>query len=359
MTYLIMIVLLVISILTLSFFSIVKRDIIRVKVPRLLLVVPSAMAITTILLTLTVSKPIDTKMVEYSAKYIKHYGDWVEYVDRKKIIHDDTYYMVYEDPSTKEDIELEISKNTFNYFSKLWGNRKVIKHPKFKKRHICIVKWNKDPGTALIYSKPEKYINYMKNVLHVYGLYNVDISHALDQRLFIRYSIGRTVNLDNILEPRQKFVYGINVPDTVSRKIGYTSSLNHMFRPLLLVWQNSNESKTALQESFWSRGKENEAIFCIGIDDNEIITWSGSFSWDKSKNFENHVLTNAFKPGTKLDIDKYTYYIMDGYKKGYWESINLNSYQFIQISTENIIVILISILIILVNIMTMYRFYKK
>lgn len=358
MTYLLMFVLLVISILTLLFFPIIKKNTIGEKIPKLLLVIPSVMAIFTILFTLTLDKPVDIKMVEYSARYIKHYSDWAERVGDKTIFHKDIYYMVYEDPKAKKDIEIEISKNTFLYFSKLWKNKEVIQHPQNKKWHICIVRWNKDPSTALIYSKPEKYINYMNNVLNVYDLYNIDMNLALKNRLFVRYSFGRTVNEDNILEPRQKFVYGINIPDSISRKIGYTSSLNHMFRPLLLVWQNSKKDRTKLQESFWSRGKENEAIFCVGIDDNEIITWSGSFSWDKSKNFENHVLSNVLMPGMKLDVNRYSEYILDGYKKGYWEPIDLDSHRFIQISTENIMIIMISIFIVLINLVTIIRFSR-
>lgn len=351
-----MLVLLIISVLVFKYSSIIDK---QSTLPKLILVLPSIVSIFIVFYSFTLEKPVDAKIVEYAAKYMKHYSNLIEKVNNKDVIHKDLYYLVYDDTKLGKEVEVEISKGTFTYFSELWKNREIIEHPQNKDWHMCIVRWNKDPKTALIYSKPVEYFNYMNNVLQAYGLYNVDISLAMKQRLFMRYSIGRTVNESNILEPRQNFIYGINIPDSLEREIGYTSSLSPMFRPLLLVWQNSITDRTKMQESFWSRGKENEAVFCVGIDDDNIITWSGSFSWDDKKVFEDYILSNVLKPGTKLDIEKYSNYILDGYKKNYWESINLNSYKFVQLPFENIVALIIVIGIVIINLLTIIKVYKS
>lgn len=356
MEYLFVIVILfLISVLT--YVKVKKR--LKKDKPNIFFVLPSIMAIFIVFLAYTLDKPIDTKIVEYSARYIKHYNNWTEDVNKEDVTHGDIYYLVYDDLDTGEEVEVEISKNTFVYFQGLWRNKEVVTHPQNEDRHMCRSRWNNDPETALIFSKPVSYYNYMNNILPVYKLYNVDISKALKERLFVRYSIGRVVNSDNVLEPRQNFVFGINIPDSLERKIGYTSSLDPMFRPLLLVWQNSDKDKTSLQRSFWSGGKENEAIFCVGIDENNIITWSGSFSWDKDKELENYVLEKSLKPGTKLDIEKYSDYLLSGYQKDYWNHIELDSYSFIQIPFVNLITIIISGFIVILNLLTIVRVYKK
>lgn len=356
MNYLLMIVLLVISILVFKYSSRVVINK-RSAIPKLFLVLPSIMAIFIVFFTFTLEKPVDTKIVEYSAEYMKHYSNWTEKVDGKEVIHNDIYYLVYDDSG--EEKEVEISKNTFTYFSGLWRNKEVTTHPQSKEWHKCVVRWNKDPKTALIYSKHVEYLNYLNNVLSIYGLHDIDISEAMKNQLFMKHSIRRTVNQDNVLEPRQNFVHGISVPDSIEREIGYTSSLDPMFRPLLLVWQTSVTDRTKLQESFWSRGKENEVVFCIGINDQDTITWAGSFSWDNSKEFENYILSKALKPGTKLDVEKYSEYLLDGYEKGYWKSIDLKSYRFVQLSIENLITLLSFISIIIINLVTIIRIYKK
>lgn len=351
----VIVILLLISVFT--FVKVKKR--LRKDKPNIFFVLPSIMAIFIVFLAFTLDKPIDTKIVEYSARYIKHYSNWIERVNGKDVTHGDIYYLVYDDFDTGEEVEVEISKNTFMYFQGLWRNKEEKTHPQNKDWHMCRSRWNSSPETALIFSKPVSYYNYMNNILPIYKLYNVDISRALKERLFVRYSIGRVVNSDNILEPRQNFVYGINIPDSLERKIGYTSSLDPMLRPLLLVWQNSSENKTELQRSFWSGGKDNEAIFCIGIDENNIITWSGSFSWDNEKKFENYVLEKSLKPGMKLDVENYSNCLLDGYQKDYWNHIELDSYDFVQIPFINLITIIISGFIVILNLATIIRVYKK
>lgn len=83
------------------------------------------MAIFIVFFAFTLNKPVDTKLVEYSARYIKHYSNWIEKVDGKDVTHEDVYYLVYDDFDTGEEVEIEISKNTFMYFQGLWKTRKI------------------------------------------------------------------------------------------------------------------------------------------------------------------------------------------------------------------------------------------
>lgn len=357
MEYLFMTVVILLLISVFIFIKVKRR--LKKDKPNIFFVLPSIMAIFIVFFTFTLNKSVDTKLVEYSARYIKHYSNWIEKVDGKDVTHEDVYYLVYDDFDTGKEVEIEISKNTFMYFQGLWKNKEDIIHPQNKSWHMCRSKWNNNPETALIFSKPVNYYNYMNNILPIYKLYDVDISEALKKRLFMKYSIGRVVNSDNILEPRQNFVYGINIPDSLERKIGYICSLDPMFRPILLVWQNSYKNKTELQRSFWSGGKENEAIFCIGIDENDTITWSGSFSWDRDKKFEKYILEKSLKPGTKLNIENYSDCLLSGYQKNYWNHIELDSYNFIQIPFINLITIIISGFIVILNLATIIKVYKK
>ena len=103
---------------------------------------------------------------------------WKQFMKTGRIV-DYLYYLVYDDFDTGEEVEIEISKNTFMYFQGLWKNKEDITHSQNKNWHMCRSKWNSYPETALIFSKPTSYYNYMNNILPIYKLYDVDFSNFL------------------------------------------------------------------------------------------------------------------------------------------------------------------------------------
>ena len=208
----------------------------------LILYFPGLVAMMILIIGVDYNFPKDIKLVN-------HYVDRI--VSKKEISNGETvekYYMKYIIQDGEE--EMDISKNTYKYFSSLWGQNNIIKSTETTE----VIKWDKNPSTALIYSKPITYTNYKQNISSIYNINDISLVDALKNNLFIRETIG-VVNDDNVLEPRQNLVLGINIPDSLERRINYIASLDSEYRPILLVYLNENKEKTKLQRSFWSGGR--------------------------------------------------------------------------------------------------------
>lgn len=296
--------------------------------------------------------PKDIKLVNYHVDRI---------ISKKEISGGEVverYYMKYVTASGEE--EMDMSKNTYQYFSSLWGLDNVItKNYDSNNKVVEVVKWDNNPSTALIYSKPVVYTNYKQNLLSVYNINKVSLVDALKHNLFIRESIG-VVNDNNVLEPRQNLVLGINIPDSLERRINYVASIDSEYRPILLVYLNENREKTKLQRSFWSGGRENEIVFCVGINDSDTIMWSSSFSWFGDKRLERYIKSNVLEKGEKLDIKKYVEFLEESYKNGYFDSgdKSYESYKFIKIPLEELLLALMMISVIITNIIIIIKAFK-
>ena len=70
-------------------------------------------------------------------------------------------------------------------------------------------------------------------------------------------------------------------------------------------------------------------------------------------------MEKSLKPGTKLNIENYSDCLLSGYQKDYWNHIELDSYNFIQIPFINLITIIISGFIVILNLAIIIRVYKK
>lgn len=313
----------------------------------LLLFLPSIIAIVIIIFGTTLSQPKDVKLVNQMADKIRCYESWT---DKKNVIHPRKYTLVH-----KDGIEFPISRSTYDYFLSLWNNKTKIT---VDGKDVIESKWDNDPKTSLVVCNPKIYSNHMINIYELYDIENITISRAIGDNLFIRPSVG-IVNSSNIIEPRQNLILGYNTPDSIQRKANHVASLDEMFRPVLLIWTGEENNKISQQRSLWHSGKENEAVFCIGLDEDDKIIWSGSFSWDNSKKLETFILREVLKPGMTLDLNKYVNYLESGYKNGYWKPINTSNYDFVKISYDQIRVITIMITIILLNIIVAIRIYRK
>ena len=317
----------------------------------LTLFLPSTIALFIMIFGSNITHPKDVKLVNHAADKIRLYVSKKD----KGVNYPEKYSLI----CNKGD-EVFISKNTYYYFYNLWNgkekeNREIINTDN---GIIIETEWNHDPGTSLIISRPVSYRNYMMNVYTLYDIHDVGVSNAIEHNLFIRPGVG-IINNNNVVEPRQDLVLGINIEDSIQRKLNYIASLDEMFRPILLVWPNEENNKVSQQRNLWTSGKENEAVFCVGLDSIGNISWSGSFSWDNSRQLEMFVLSNVLKPGMKLDLDKYVLYLEKGYKNGYWESIKLENYNFLKRPLPQMIGFYLMAGVIVINIIAVVKIFWK
>lgn len=305
------------------------------------------------------TKPLDIRKVEYTAFGMKHYVDWSE----NKTSHRDMFVGIYKNSVGGFD-EFEIPKETYNYFKKLWKDKKEIPLRLDSLSEIFFIEWNKNPKTALIYTKQEPFTNYFKTSMGLYDFYEVTQKQAISEKLYPRGRVD-IINSLNILEPRQTLVYGLNLNEEDSRSLSNISSLDHEFRPIICIWVDSlvRDYKETVrhQRSFWEGGKNNEVIFCVGID-NQIsrkIKWVSSFSWSITPDFEKYVIAESLRVGDSLNIDNYRKSLITGFSKGLWHPRNFKAYTVLSIPITDFTVILSCVLIIIINILMSIKIGKR
>lgn len=323
------------------------------KINYIILIFPLVLSIIILYLNFNIELPIDNRLIERPAKYIKHHFNFTETINGEKIEHNEKYSLVYEEDDKLK--EKDIPKDTYYYFSKLWTKDSIqrgnIVNERFEK-----IYWNNDVNDALIYTKTESFTNYFKNIMHLYKFSDISDYTAVKNKLYNRGK-NNYINRNGVLEPRQSLVYGINISDSISRSISYLGTLDNKFRPILLVWSGLGRSSLKIhgQRSYWYGGNDNEVVFCVGISDTitKKILWSGSFSWANNKDLEEYVLKTSLHPGQKLDLNNYRESLLSGYSSNLWQPRDFSSYSFIKIPLQNLLVILISIILIII-IFTIY-----
>lgn len=297
---------------------------------------------------------IETRKNEYIAIGMKHY------VEVKTPNKQELFTGIYKN-SDGILKEFEITKPTYYHFKTLWKRENEINITNDSSLSVFFVEWDKNPKTSLIYTKSETFTNYFKTTSELYNLFPVTEKDIKKYKLFTENRIDY-VNKHNILEPRQSLIYGISVEDSISRYISNLSSLDLEFRPILLVWVDScskvsGDDIIKYQRSYWKGAKNNEVVFCVGINNiiDKKILWSGSFSWAITRDLENYVLENSLKPGDSLNSRTYYESVMRSYANNYWKPRDFESYTILGVSIMDFMVILVSILIILCDIAIILR----
>ena len=302
-------------------------------------------------------KPVDTRKNEYTALGMKHYIHW-----ETKRFATATTREVFVGVYKKDDkyFEFEVSKPTYYYFRNLWKKRE-IEIVRDSLNIVSFLEWDKNPKNALVYTKTELFINYFKNSMGLYDYHSVDDNDVKELKLYNENRIDY-INTRNILEPRQSLVYGIDVSDSVSRIISNLSSLDSEFRPILLVWTDENrdmdwKKTVCYQRSYWGGGKNNEVVFCVGINNTieKKILWSSSFSWAITHDFENYVKSTALKPGQILNSKSYSNAIISGYSKNYWNPRKFETYTVLSYPIMDFTIILVCLMIIVLNYLLVKR----
>ena len=313
---------------------------------------PSILSGIILLFSFTVTTPIDTRKAEYTAQYIRHYPEWIEIIEVSdtssvRIKHREYYTMVYNTASGTG--EFEIPKWTYNYFSELWDKEVCTS---LDNRIVCSTEWDKNPGTALIYTKPESFINYFKTSMSLYNFYHISDKTAKKEKLFVRERLD-IINSDGIVEPRQPLIYGLEVSDIISRRFSNVSSLSSNFRPVICIWVGTEKGDiVSHQRSYWLGGKDNEIVFCIGINnlEEQKIIWSDSFSWSNNPLLEKYILSESLRPGERLNFDRLILELKDGYSKNLWRPREFSDYSVFKIPFGDFMVIITAILVIIANI---------
>ena len=328
----------------------------------LIIFTPTMLSSIILLFSFSVTTPIDIRKAEYTAKAINHYPEWVEIIKASdsssvRINHREYFTMVYD--TSEGQGEFEIPKWTYNYFSDLWNKEFCTS---LNERVVYSTEWNKDPSTALIYTKPESFINYFKTSMSLYNFYHISDKTAKKEKLFTRKRLD-VINSEGIVEPRQPLIYGLDVLDSISRKFSNISSLSPTFRPVLCIWTGIPEKGEIVehQRSYWLGGKDNEVVFCIGLNNkiSKTILWSDSFSWSNNPLLEKYVLSNSLQPGKKLNLDTLIEDLKVSYSKNLWRPRDFDNYSIFRIPFGKFMVIITAILVIISNIIVAFNIIKK
>lgn len=303
---------------------------------------------------------IETRKNEYIAVGMKHYCDYTKVNGKNSMVNYELFTGIYKNHDGVFQ-EFEITKPTYYYFKNLWTGKKEIELLNDDGKSVVFIEWNKNPKTSLIHTKSEIFTNYFKTTMSLYDQVTVTEDDIKNLKLFSENRIDY-VNQSNILEPRQSLVYGIQTSDSISRFISNLSSLDPEFRPILLVWEDScgilkDKNIIKYQKSYWKGGKNNEVVFCVGINNkiDKKILWSGSFSWAVTQDLENYVLNRALKPGNILTSKNYYESVMYAYSKNYWKPRNFEEYTILGYSIMDFMMIMVCVLIIICDLVLIIR----
>lgn len=345
--------------ITVIYFKFLLSKKISNKINFLFLIFPLIVSSLIIYFSFDIKVPIESRYIEEQARSIRHY---VEEDDMNY------YTLIYEDNKDRELKEWEISKITYDYFSKLWQNERNIGLCKItnkdfgKEGYYEEIFWDGDNNNSLIFTKVENYYDYFENTKWLYNFLDISDYSAVKDKLFPRERLDY-LNKDSVIEPRQSLISGIEVSDSISRRLSYLSSLDIKFRPILLVWTGlgRKDLKIRGQRNYWHGGNDNEVVFCVGISDTitKRIVWSGSFSWGNNKDFEDYVLKTSLHPGNILNLDNYFRTLVDGYKSNLWQPRLFDSYKLIKMPIEILLLNLICIITIILNIIILIRVMRK
>lgn len=368
-------ILTIISILILSGCYLVyyKRKDIKINGP--ILILPSVLAGIIIFIEFSLKAPLDIRLVEYPAECIRHYPTWAETIICRDTISDYTvshheyYAMMYRGKGNKREEEKEIPETTYKYFLNLWADsclnpnhHHTTEENLLSSRGYYRCKWDENMYSAMVYTKTEPYVNYLQDFLRIYNFEHISIFKADTLGLFPRARVD-LINSASVLEPRQTLIYGLSVPDSISHACSYISTIDHDFRPIILVWEGRSDKKKLIekQRSYWGGGKDNEVVFCVCIDDTtrRNILWSGSFSWAQTTDFEEYVLERCLRPGTKLNMIEYVNSLFDGYTGHLWKPIDISEFSMFGIPIISCLIYTTSLLIISLNILLIVKYLVR
>lgn len=240
----------------------------------------------------------DEEILNYyfvSAKYTEFYQTYVHQTctrcvryDSTGCVQEETYDCSYCDdhpPHWEATDNLgkihSISENKYNELVLLWNNESKIELNRNINYHFgCGV-----DGDAFITKIKNDSLKYIVPFIkkHVYenrvqcsdNIFNFQEIDSSDKRLYglYEYPPENTFNYNPIL--------GVNNLEASKRLSKWNGKLGLHKRCHLLICVFKNKSNIAAtkQESYWKGGNKNEVVLCIGVDNDNKISWTYVFSW--------------------------------------------------------------------------------
>lgn len=87
-------------------------------------------------------------------------------------------------------------------------------------------------------------------------------------------------------------------------------------RMYVVIFKNEAMDAALQQESYWQGGNKNEFIMCVGVDDDNAVTWAYPISWTENEGLKIDV-RDYFVSMKKLDIEKGVDYMANAVAKDF------------------------------------------
>ena len=94
---------------------------------------------------------------------------------------------------------------------------------------------------------------------------------------------------------------GPTITPEEQRALALTNSKLSMIRIWVLVYTSQPRNVVAAQEAHWHGGARNDAVLCVGVDDERKVKWAEVFGWTDSEAFKVDLRNQAIDQET-LDI---------------------------------------------------------
>lgn len=99
-------------------------------------------------------------------------------------------------------------------------------------------------------------------------------------------------------------ILGTNIPENVQekfRKLNAKFGVSNKMRLWVLIFYNQPSSIATKQENYWVVGNKNELTLCIGLNTQNDIQWTHSFSWSLSKDLITDITKTSLEIGNLND----------------------------------------------------------
>ena len=276
---------------------------------------------------------------------LRHYDTWNEYVHRictrtvgsgkhrHTVSYDCSYVRTnpeYWEMTTQSGKKEVIEKSLYDYYRKLWRTPEIFID---MHRHYHTIdgdaqeyRWCGEKEHTLTLGDSEHYQNYFKLSGNLYTQEKLS-KELIDSLGLPPHPVSGYKGKEGFWVYDQNPVIGIGVKDNTKRLARWINSQDKKFRVYLVYFKNKTILDARYLEKYWERGKDNEVVFCIGLDNKNKKSWIYSFSWSPEPLLEGYVKMES-KTGTPEEILGLSW---KAYKLGYWRPLEFKDYSYITI----------------------------
>lgn len=316
----------------------------------LIVFIPSILSSLLVDLIIKEAKVSDHRYTSEVVVSLRHYEEWNEYVHRKcsrtirsgkhvrTIIYDCSYVKTnpeYWEMSTRSGKKEVIEKELYDYYRKLWGTpeKYIDMHRKYftKDGDAQEYRWCGDKEHTLTLGDSEHYKNFFKLSGSLYTQEKLS-DKLIDSLKLPGHPIsGYTGRKGFWIYDQNPIIGAIKVDEETRRYARWINSQDKKFRVYLVYFKNKTIQNARYLEKYWQKGKDNEVIFCIGLDKYSRKSWIYSFSWSPEPLLENYVKLES-KTGTPKELLNLSW---KAYKLGYWKPRDFKDYSYITVDLSS------------------------